>query len=141
MRLARLSHKTLLIMVVLFGVIAAATSLLSAWELHRRLTAEYRSKGMAIAKSIADSAVELILNSPSSSGGPECLLNGRHWMENIIMNIRMMLHGDPGWWARNIFPGMHGMADIPVLIKPQDFYLSLIMQKNSGIPELLLLLM
>src|SRR5262245_6698536 len=67
MRLTKLSHKTLLIMVVLFGAIATATSLLSAWELHRRLTAEYRSKGMAIAKSIADSAVELILNGQAES--------------------------------------------------------------------------
>jgi len=67
MRLTKLSHKTLLIVAVLFAVIAATTSLLSGWELKRRLTDEYRSKGIAIAKSIADSAVELILNGQAES--------------------------------------------------------------------------
>ena len=67
MRLTKLSQKTLLIVAVLFAVIAATTSLLSGWELKRRLTDEYRSKGIAIAKSIADSAVELILNGQAES--------------------------------------------------------------------------
>src|SRR5262245_49447231 len=67
MRLTKLSHKTLLIVAVLFAVIAASTSVLSGWELKRRLTEEYRSKGIAIAKSIADSAVELILHGQAES--------------------------------------------------------------------------
>ncbi|HET9129489.1 MAG TPA: SpoIIE family protein phosphatase, partial [Terriglobia bacterium] len=52
---------------VLFGIIASATSILSGWNLYRNLTQEYQSKGVAIAKSIADSSVELLLNADVST--------------------------------------------------------------------------
>ena len=64
---ASLFTKTLLLIVVLFGIIATATSILSAWNHYRNLTQEYQSKGVAIAKSIADSSVELLLNADVST--------------------------------------------------------------------------
>ena len=54
-------------MIVLFGIIATVTSILSGWTLSQRLTEEYQSKGTAIAKSIADSSVELLLNRDAST--------------------------------------------------------------------------
>jgi len=66
MKMTALFKKTLLIMVLIFGILAAATTLYSAWNLDNSLTEEYRSKGMAIAKSIADSSVEILMNRDSS---------------------------------------------------------------------------
>jgi hypothetical protein len=51
-----------MLIVILFGVIAAATSILTGWTLYRSLTSEYRSKGIAIAQGIADSSAEILLN-------------------------------------------------------------------------------
>jgi phosphoserine phosphatase RsbU/P len=62
MRTSRLFTKTLILIVILFGVIATATSILTGWTLYRSLTAEYRSKGIAIAQGIADSSAEILLN-------------------------------------------------------------------------------
>jgi phosphoserine phosphatase RsbU/P len=62
MRTSRLFTKTLILIVILFGVIATATSILSGWTLYRSLTAEYRSKGIAIAQGVADSSAEILLN-------------------------------------------------------------------------------
>jgi sigma-B regulation protein RsbU (phosphoserine phosphatase) len=67
MKMSKLFQRTLIIMVVLFGIIATVTSILSGWTLSRRLTEEYESKGTAIAKSIADSSVELLLNRDAST--------------------------------------------------------------------------
>src|SRR5262249_54224675 len=39
-----------------------ATSILAGWTLYRSLTMEYRSKGIAIAKGIADSSAEILLD-------------------------------------------------------------------------------
>ena len=64
---ASLFTKTLILIVVLFGIIATATSILSGWNLYRNLTQEYQSKGVAIAKSIADSSVEMLLNADVST--------------------------------------------------------------------------
>jgi phosphoserine phosphatase RsbU/P len=64
---ASLFTKTLVLIVVLFGIIATATSTLSGWNLYRNLTQEYQSKGVAIAKSIADSSVEMLLNADVST--------------------------------------------------------------------------
>ena len=64
---ASLFTKTLVLIVVLFGIISSATSILSGWNLYRNLTQEYQSKGVAIAKSIADSSVELLLNADVST--------------------------------------------------------------------------
>lgn len=62
MNTSRLFTKTLILIVILFGVIATATSILSGWTLYRSLTDEYQSKGIAIAKGVADSSVEILLN-------------------------------------------------------------------------------
>lgn len=62
MKMSRLFKHTLLTTIALFGVIALSTSLLSAWLLHKHLTAEYISKGRAIASSIASTSVEIMLN-------------------------------------------------------------------------------
>jgi len=59
---SRLFAKTLTLIVILFGVIATATSILSGWTLYRSLTSEYRSKGIAIAEGIANSSAEIVLN-------------------------------------------------------------------------------
>jgi sigma-B regulation protein RsbU (phosphoserine phosphatase) len=48
--------------VILFGIIATATSILSGWTLYQSLTSEYRSKGIAIAQGIANSSAEILLN-------------------------------------------------------------------------------
>jgi phosphoserine phosphatase RsbU/P len=65
--MSRLLRKTLLLMIVLFGVIAIGTSIVSGWNLYKQLTLEYRSKGAAIAKSIADASVEIIVNRDPST--------------------------------------------------------------------------
>lgn len=62
MKTSRLFTKTLILIVILFGVIATATSLLSGWTLYRSLTKEYQSKGIAIARGVADSSAEILLN-------------------------------------------------------------------------------
>jgi serine phosphatase RsbU (regulator of sigma subunit) len=59
---SRLFRKTLAVMVVGFGVISVAMSLLYALELRRNMRAEFESKGRAIGQSIADAGVELLLN-------------------------------------------------------------------------------
>jgi len=67
MRMSRLFKKTLTIIIVLFGIIASATSILSGWNLYRSLTDEFKSKGTAIVSSIADSSVEILLNRDAST--------------------------------------------------------------------------
>lgn len=66
MRLSKLFTKTLILMVILFGTVAAAVSVLSAWILDSHLKEEYRSKAVAIARSIASSSPEAFvpLNAP-----------------------------------------------------------------------------
>ncbi|SKA72468.1 PAS domain S-box-containing protein/diguanylate cyclase (GGDEF) domain-containing protein [Paucidesulfovibrio gracilis DSM 16080] len=53
--------KTLGFMVVIFGVIATATSVLSGWQIHTQLTSEYESKALALAYSMARSDLDTIL--------------------------------------------------------------------------------
>src|SRR5262245_28761360 len=62
MKTSRLFTKTLILIVILFGVIATATSILSGWTLYRNLTMQYRSKGIAIAKEVANSSAEILLD-------------------------------------------------------------------------------
>jgi serine phosphatase RsbU (regulator of sigma subunit) len=57
---SRLFAKTLLVTIVLFAVIAAASSGRAAWNLNLLLTREYQSKGTALARSLADSSGELL---------------------------------------------------------------------------------
>ncbi|MCP4295661.1 MAG: hybrid sensor histidine kinase/response regulator, partial [Proteobacteria bacterium] len=67
MKMSKLFKKTLVIIILLFGAIAAATSALSVWELQKHLTREYQSKGKAISESIARSSVEILLNRDAST--------------------------------------------------------------------------
>jgi HAMP domain-containing protein len=67
MRLSRLFKRVLIIMMILFGIVATTTSLLSGWNLYRSLTEEFKSKGTAIARSIADFSVEILLNRDAST--------------------------------------------------------------------------
>jgi len=62
MIMSKLFKKTLLIIIVLFAVVAVSTLLSSGWHIYNMLVAEYTSKGTAIARSIADSSVETLLN-------------------------------------------------------------------------------
>lgn len=54
-------------MIGMFGLIAIVTSISIGQELYRALTDEYRTKGIAISKGIATSAVDLILTRDSST--------------------------------------------------------------------------
>jgi sensor histidine kinase regulating citrate/malate metabolism len=65
--MSRLFQKTLILMIALFGIIATVTSIVSGWNLYSQLTAQYQSKGAAIAKSIADSGVDVLLNRDAST--------------------------------------------------------------------------
>jgi PAS domain S-box-containing protein len=67
MRPTRLFGKTLALLVILFGLAALATAVFSASIQERNLTEEYQSKGTAIAKSIADSSVEILLYRDAST--------------------------------------------------------------------------
>jgi len=57
---SRLFKKTLLVMILLFGLIAAATSAVAGWNLYAQSTRDYESKGAAIAHSVAESSAELL---------------------------------------------------------------------------------
>ncbi len=65
--MSKLFRKTLLAIVILFGIVANATALLSAWILYNNLTDEYVTKGLSIAKSIAGASVEVLLNRDAST--------------------------------------------------------------------------
>lgn len=60
--MSKLFKKTLLIMVILFGVVAGACSLVAAWLIHTHLTAESKTKAVAIARGIAAFSPEIFLN-------------------------------------------------------------------------------
>ncbi|SMP65747.1 PAS domain S-box-containing protein [Desulfonatronum zhilinae] len=62
MKSSKLFRKTLLAMIIIFGAMATVSSLYSGWTLHRQLMLENESKGVAIARSIANSSTELLLN-------------------------------------------------------------------------------
>ena len=66
MKLSRLFTRVLLLLVILFGITAAVTAAVSAWALDSYLTQENRSKGIALAESIANSAVD-------NAGDPEAV--------------------------------------------------------------------
>ena len=61
--MSKLFKKTLIVVIVLFGLIAAATSALSGWNIYRGLNDEFKAKGTSIALSLSDSSVELLINS------------------------------------------------------------------------------
>ncbi|MGE5239711.1 MAG: ATP-binding protein [Chloroflexota bacterium] len=59
---SKLFTKTILTIIVLFGVLSWTTALSSGWNLYTVLIQEYESKGTAIARSVAGSTVEILLN-------------------------------------------------------------------------------
>jgi PAS domain S-box-containing protein len=60
--MSKLFKRTLIIMIILFAIIAMTTAISTGWNLYNDLIAEYKSKGTAIARSIASSSVETLLN-------------------------------------------------------------------------------
>ena len=58
--------KVLVTMILIFGVVATIVSAVAAYGAYTTLTAEFRSKGTAIATSVASSSVELLLNHDGS---------------------------------------------------------------------------
>jgi signal transduction histidine kinase/DNA-binding response OmpR family regulator len=67
MNMSRIFRRTLVVIIIIFGLVANATALLSAWILYRDLTDEYVTKGRAIAGSIAEASVEILLNRDAST--------------------------------------------------------------------------
>ena len=67
MKMSTLFRKNFVFTIVLLAVLAIASALFSGWNLHRHLTDEYQSKGIAISDSIASSSVEILLNRDAST--------------------------------------------------------------------------
>ncbi|NDY56611.1 response regulator [Desulfovibrio sulfodismutans] len=65
--MSKLFRKTLVAIVILFGVVANASALLSAFILYTDLTDEYETKGRAIAGSIAEASVEILQSRDAST--------------------------------------------------------------------------
>jgi PAS domain S-box-containing protein len=59
--------KTLIVMLGVFGATVLTMTACSAWFLGQNLTEEYESKGTAIARSIADSGAEILVNRDAST--------------------------------------------------------------------------
>jgi signal transduction histidine kinase len=66
-KLSKLFRKVLLLQVLLFGFVALAACGIAGWSLSRNLTAQFRSSGLAITQTIADSAADVIVNRDLSS--------------------------------------------------------------------------
>ena len=67
MKMSKLFQKTLISIIFLFLIIFITISIFSGWHLYGNLKEEYKSKGTAIASSIASSSVETILNLDSAT--------------------------------------------------------------------------
>lgn len=65
--MSKLFKKTLLMMVLLFGVFATIISAYAGWILYDRIIEEYKSKAVAIANNIARSSIEVFLNRDAST--------------------------------------------------------------------------
>jgi len=62
MKVAKLFQKTMFGIFLLFGLIAVSTSALCIWTVDAELSAEYEANSRAIAQSIANSSLDIILN-------------------------------------------------------------------------------
>lgn len=67
MRITKLFQKTIFGIIALFGLIGISTSVLSIYSVNSHLTQEYETNSKAIAKTIADASVDIILNRDLSS--------------------------------------------------------------------------
>jgi len=65
--MSKLFKKTLIIIILLFGVMAPIISGYAGWILYDRLIEEYKSKAVAIADNIAQFSLEIILNRDAST--------------------------------------------------------------------------
>lgn len=65
--MSKLFKKTLLMIILLFGIISTIISSYAGWILYNRIIEEYKSKAIAIASNIAQSSVEIILNRDAST--------------------------------------------------------------------------
>jgi signal transduction histidine kinase len=66
-RTSKLFRKVLFLQVLLFGIVALAVSGIAGWSLYRNLSEQFRLSGIAIARNIADSAVDVLVNRDLSS--------------------------------------------------------------------------
>ena len=62
MKVRKLFQKTLFGVFFLFGFIGLSTSILCVWTVDTHLSQEYESNSRDIAKTIADSSVDILLN-------------------------------------------------------------------------------
>ena len=62
MRVAKLFQKTMFGIFLLFGLIAVSTSALCVYTVDRQLSSEYEANSAAIAQTIANSSMDIILN-------------------------------------------------------------------------------
>lgn len=67
MRVAKLFQKTMFGIFLLFGLIAVSTSALCVWTVDRQLSSEYEANSRAIAVTIANSSLDIILNRDMST--------------------------------------------------------------------------
>ena len=67
MRVAKLFQKTMFGIFVLFGLIALSTSALCVYTVDRQLSREYEANSRAIAQTIANSSMDIILNRDMST--------------------------------------------------------------------------
>uniref|UniRef100_I2Q787 histidine kinase n=1 Tax=Desulfovibrio sp. U5L TaxID=596152 RepID=I2Q787_9BACT len=65
--MSKIFRKTLVAIILVFGVAANGTALLSAWLLHRHLTGEYVTKGRAIAMAIAAASPDALVAGDDAS--------------------------------------------------------------------------
>jgi PAS domain S-box-containing protein len=65
--MSKLFKKTLIMIILLFGAIATIMSAYAGWILYVRIIEEYKSKAIAIANSISQSSLEIILNRDAST--------------------------------------------------------------------------
>lgn len=65
--MSKLFKKTLIVVVLLFGLISGSISLISAWSLHQAMTAEFEVKGQSLARIIADASVTPLLNDQAAT--------------------------------------------------------------------------
>ncbi len=63
-KMSKLLKKTLLAAIILFAILAVAHSIFSVWSLNKTLVSEYRNEGIAITKTIANSSIELLFDTP-----------------------------------------------------------------------------
>jgi PAS domain S-box-containing protein len=64
---SKIFRKTLIAVILVFGVTANASALLSAWLLHRHLTDEYVTKGRAITMAIAAASPDALVSGNAAS--------------------------------------------------------------------------